>query len=127
MKKYLLILLLFFCSSAFAQEDTLRLHTGIEVMPEFPGGEQAMFRYLISNTKYPPKARKKNITGKVFVNFTVEKDGRITEVKIIRSAHPLLDEEAIRVIASMPVWKPGMQDGRLVRASLNLPLSFTLK
>jgi protein TonB len=127
MKNYLLFLLLFLCSSAIAQEDTSRVYSGVEVMPEFPGGESAMYKYLSSHTRYPPQAKKKKITGKVYVNFIVEKDGKIAEVKVLRGAHPLLDEESLRVISSMPAWSPGTQDGRPVRVSFNMPLNFTLR
>lgn len=127
MKKYIFILLCFLYSSGVAQENADSVRTKAEVMPEFPGGESAMYRYLSANTKYPSEARKKKITGKVYVNFIVEKDGKITDAKVLRGAHPLLDEESLRVISSMPSWSPGLQDGKPVRVSFNIPLNFTLK
>ena len=98
----------------------------VEQMPEFPGGQEAMFKFLSATIIYPKEARDNGIEGKVFVNFTIEKDGSINEVKVIRGVHPLLDEEAVRVVESFPKWKPGKQKGKTVRVSYNLPLNFVL-
>lgn len=98
----------------------------VEQMPEFPGGQEAMFKFLSATIIYPKEARDNGIEGKVFVNFTIEKDGSINEVKVIRGVHPLLDEEAVRVVESFPKWKPGTQKGKTVRVSYNLPLNFVL-
>ncbi len=103
------------------------IFTIVEDMPEFPGGIQALYKYLGENVKYPQAAKANGISGKVFVNFTVEKDGSITDVKIIRGVHELLDKEAIRVVKSFPKWKPGKQRGKAVRVSYNIPISFVLK
>ncbi|MDT8412626.1 MAG: energy transducer TonB [Vicingaceae bacterium] len=103
------------------------IFTIVEDMPEFPGGVQALYKYLGENVKYPQAAKANGISGKVFVNFTVEKDGSITAVKVIRGVHELLDKEAIRVVKSFPKWKPGKQRGKAVRVSYNIPISFVLK
>lgn len=98
----------------------------VEQMPEFPGGQDSLYKFLSANIIYPKEARDNGIEGKVFVNFTIEKDGSINEVKVIKGVHPLLDEEAVRVVESFPKWKPGKQKGKTVRVSYNLPLNFVL-
>lgn len=103
------------------------IFTIVEDMPEFPGGIKALYGFLKDNVEYPPAAKANGISGKVFVNFTVEKDGSITAVKVIRGVHELLDKEAIRVVKSFPKWKPGKQRGKSVRVSYNIPISFVLK
>ncbi|PKP46325.1 MAG: energy transducer TonB [Bacteroidetes bacterium HGW-Bacteroidetes-12] len=103
------------------------IFTIVEDMPSFPGGDAALFKYLGENVSYPPAAKANGIAGKVYVNFTVAKDGSITDVKIIRGVHELLDKEAIRVVKSFPKWKPGKQRGKAVKVSYNLPITFVLK
>ncbi len=98
----------------------------VDIMPEFPGGEAELLKFMSQNTKYPKQARAKGIEGVVVVNFIVEKDGTIGDVSIFRSAHVLLDAEALRVIYEMPKWTPGTQDGVAVRVSYNVPIRFTL-
>ena len=83
-------------------------------MPEFPGGQSELFKYLGNNVKFPPAARNNGIQGKVYVNFSIMTNGSIEEVKTINKVHPLLDSEAIRVINSMPNWSPGIQKGKKV-------------
>ena len=83
--------------------------------------------YLAKNIKYPPKAEKKGIEGKVMINFIVEKDGSISNAKVVRHIHPLLDKEAERVIKAMPKWSPGKQEGKPVRVKFNIPVAFRLK
>ena len=101
--------------------------TIVESMPEFPGGQAKLFEFLGKNTKFPPAAIANSISGKVYVNFTIGKDGKIRDVKIIRGVHDLLDKEALRVVKSMPPWKPGKQRGKAVNVSYNLPINFILK
>lgn len=98
----------------------------VEVMPEFVGGQQAFQQYLSRNLRYPGVAREAGIQGTVFVSFVVETDGSITEVEVVRSVHPLLDEEAVRVISQMPPWKPGLQHRDPVRVRFTLPVGFRL-
>lgn len=97
-----------------------------EHMPQYPGGADAMDAFIKSNIKYPAEAKSKKIQGKVYVQFIVEKDGAISEVKVRRGAHPLLDEEAMRVISLMPNWKPGSMRGKKVRVRYTLPITFSL-
>ncbi len=101
--------------------------TIVEEMPSFPGGEQKLLEYVAKNTKYPQIARESGIQGRVFVNFVVEPDGRVSNVKVVRGIGGGCDEEAIRVIKSLPKWKPGKQRGKAVRVSYNLPVNFKLQ
>ena len=98
----------------------------IENKPEFPGGQAAMFKFIAEHTKYPEIAKENGITGKVFVQFVIGKDGKVTDVKVIRGVDPYLDREAVRVVKSMPPWKPGSQRGKPVKVSFQLPINFTL-
>lgn len=114
----------------FEQEEEVveeEVFTIVENMPEFPGGQAKLFEYLGKSIKYPPAAKANGISGKVYVNFEVGKDGKITNVKILRGVHDLLDEEAVRVVKAMPAWKPGKQRGKAVKVSYNLPINFQLK
>ncbi len=99
----------------------------VEVMPEFVGGEDAFRKYLLSNLRYPGVAREAEIQGRVFISFVIERDGSITEVQVVRSVHPLLDDEAVRVISAMPPWVPGMQQSETVRVRFTLPVTFQLR
>ena len=101
----------------------------IEVMPEFPGGERAMMNFIQLSLNYPHYERDAGITGTSYVNFVVEEDGTIAEVKILRglSGGSGCDKEALRVINSMPKWKPGSQYGKPVRVYFNLPIKFALR
>jgi protein TonB len=103
------------------------IFTVVESMPEFPGGNGALMSYLAKNIKYPPLAKESGIQGKVFINFVVEPDGSISHVKVLRGIGGGCDEEAVRVVKNMPKWKPGMQRGKPVRVSFNLPVKFTLQ
>lgn len=99
----------------------------VEQMPEFPGGIKELMDYLGTNVKYPENAMKKNVQGRVVVQFVVEKDGSLSEASVIRSIDPDLDAEALRVVQTMPKWKPGMQKGQAVRVKYTLPVSFKLQ
>ncbi|MCB6974397.1 MULTISPECIES: energy transducer TonB [Butyricimonas] len=96
----------------------------VEDMPEFPGN---INEYLGKNVKYPVEAQKQKIQGRVIVQFVIEKDGTISEVKALRPVHPLLDAEAMRVVKAMPKWKPGTQRGEPVRVSYSMPINFRLQ
>ena len=98
----------------------------VEEKPVFPGGEKAFYKYLSNNIKYPETAMKNKIQGTVWVKFIIEKDGSISNVKVIRDANPDLNKEALRVIKSMPNWKPGKQNGKPVRVSYQVPIRFSL-
>jgi len=99
----------------------------VEKQPEFPGGNAAMMKFLSDNIKYPAEAQEKGIHGRIITNFVVEKDGSLNEVKVVRGVDPLLDAEAVRVIQSMPNWKPGTQKGETVRVRYTLPVFFRLQ
>ncbi len=99
----------------------------VESMPQFPGGDGALFKYLSENIRYPKAARENGIQGKVFVSFVVEKDGKVTNIIILRGIGGGCDEEAIKVVQNMPVWIPGKQRGIPVRVQFNLPINFTLR
>ena len=98
----------------------------VEQMPQYPGGEQALMKYAADNIKYPQEAKDKNISGRVFVSFVIEKDGSVSNVKVVRGIGGGCDEEAVRVIKGMPKWKPGMQKGKPVRVSYQIPIFFKL-
>ena len=98
----------------------------VEDMPEFPGGSQKLLEYLKENTHYPEIAEKNGVQGRVVVTFVVEKDGSITEAKIVKSVDQSLDEEAFRVVKSMPKWKPGMCNGEPTRVKYTVPITFRL-
>ena len=99
----------------------------VETMPSFPGGAGELMKYLSSNVKYPIIAQENGIQGRVIVQFTVRKDGSIDDVQVVRSADPNLDKEAIRVIKSMPNWKPGEQRGKKVNCKFTVPVVFKLQ
>ena len=100
----------------------------VESMPEFPGGQQALFKYLSENVKYPVIAQENGIQGRVICQFVVNKDGSIVDVEVVRSGgDPSLDKEAIRVIKTMPKWKPGKQRGKPVRVKYTVPVNFKLQ
>ena len=98
----------------------------VEIQPEFPGGTAALLEYLKNNIKYPEACRDNNIQGRVIVSFIVEKDGSIVSPKILKSVHPQLDAEAVRVISGMPNWSPGIQRGEPCRVKYTIPVNFRL-
>ncbi|MFV0366379.1 MAG: energy transducer TonB [Mangrovibacterium sp.] len=99
----------------------------VEQMPEFPGGVNAMRAYLAKNIKYPVVALENGLQGTVYVSFVVNQDGSIVDVTILRGVDGSLDKEAVRVVQSMPKWKPGKQGGKAVRVSYQVPISFKLQ
>jgi len=99
----------------------------VETMPSFPGGDQALFKFLGENVKYPVIAQENGIQGRVICQFVVNKDGSIVDVEVVRPVDPSLDKEAIRVIKSMPNWSPGKQRGKSVRVKYTLPVNFKLQ
>lgn len=98
----------------------------VEVLPEFQGGMKGWGEYLQTALKYPDEARTKNITGRVILSFIVEKDGSLSEIKVLRGIGGGADEEALRVLKTSPNWKPGIQDGRPVRVAYTMPIFFQL-
>ena len=99
----------------------------VEEMPQFPGGPSALFEYLSKNIKYPVVAEENGVQGRVIVTFVVERDGSITDVKVVKSVDPSLDKEAQRVVKSMPHWIPGKQNGSAVRVKYTVPVTFKLQ
>jgi TonB family protein len=99
----------------------------VEEMPQFPGGDQALFDFLYENLKYPPEAKTQGIQGKVILRFVVTAEGKVADISLVRKVHPLLDEEAVRVMSSVPDWIPGRQGGRPVDVYYSVPISFSLK
>ena len=99
----------------------------VEEQPKFNGGNGALMSWLASNMQYPPDAEKGMIQGRVVVSFVVEKDGSITQAKVVRSVEPSLDKEAVRLVEAMPKWIPGKQNGKTVRTRYNLPVTFKLQ
>ena len=104
-----------------------KVYEKVEVMPEFPGGDQAMMQFVADNVKYPQEAIDKEISGRVMVGFVVEKDGSISDVKVVKGIGGGCDEEAVRVVNAMPKWKPGMDKGKPVRVSYMMPFTFKLQ
>ncbi len=96
----------------------------VEEMPQYPGGAEALLEFLNNNVQYPEEAEKAGIQGRVIATFVVEKDGSVSNAKVVKSVDPLLDAEALRVISAMPKWKPGKQNGKVVRVKYTVPLSF---
>ena len=99
----------------------------VEQMPEFPGGQDALFKYLNSNIKYPSIAQEMGISGKVVLQFVVDKQGKIGNIKVVRTLGAGCDEEAVRVVKAMPSWKAGRQNGKSVPVYFTLPVFFQLK
>ncbi len=99
----------------------------VEDMPEFPGGEAALRQFIASAIKYPVIAQENGIQGRVYVTFVVNTDGSIADAKIARGVDPSLDKEALRVVNTLPKWKPGMQRGKAVRVSYTVPINFVLQ
>lgn len=99
----------------------------VEQMPEFPGGMAELMKFLSTNIKYPTIAQENGIQGRVIVQFVVNQDGSIVDPVVMRSVDPYLDKEALRVISTMPKWKPGMQRGKAVRVKYTVPVTFRLQ
>lgn len=106
-------------------EEVLNFYV-IEEKPEFPGGNEVLMSWIAKNIKYPEIAKENGVQGKVFVQFVIGKDGKVTDVTVIRGVDPSLDKEAVRVIQSMPPWKPGKQRGKPVKVSFQIPINFKL-
>jgi protein TonB len=99
----------------------------VEEMPQFPGGETALRKYIAENVRYPEMAKENDIQGTVYVRFVVDEKGKVTNVELLRGVDPLLDKEALRVVSSLPNWKPGKQRGKAVKVSHSVPIKFALK
>ena len=114
-------------SSLIPLDYVYKVYDVVEQMPSYPGGQSALFEYLNKSIKYPVVAEENGIQGRVIVSFIVERDGSITDVKVVKSVDSSLDKEAKRVVQSMPRWIPGKQNGSAVRVKYTLPVTFKLK
>jgi protein TonB len=113
---------------AYGNENKERVYQVVEEQPGFPGGMGELMKFLSRNTKYPEECKEKNIQGKAFVSFVVDKSGVIRDVEIMKSSgNSLLDTEAVRVVKSMPAWNPGKQGGEAVNARFVLPVMYRLQ
>ncbi len=135
-----LILFTFLCSisNIYSQDKSLKKiyhddggnkiyhHTEVDVPPKYKGGEKKMYKFIGKNIEYPKQARKKGVSGRVFMSFVIEVDGSISNVKIVHGIEQSCDNEAKRVIESFPKWKPAKIDGIPVRVQYNLPIKFSL-
>lgn len=127
----LLLSAIFLTNMAFCQEEKKvsvddEVFVIVEEQAEFPGGMEAMYAYIQKNLVYPEKAKEKGIEGRVFVSFIIEKDGSISNVKILRGIGGGCDEAAMEMVKNMPKWKPGKQKGKPVRYQFTLPIKFEL-
>ena len=126
------VLLIFFLAAfgqfslAFEMPTDTNIYDMPEQMPQFPGGADAMEHFISDNMKYPEEAKEKRIQGKVYIQFIVEKDGSLTNIKVRRGVNKMLDDEAVRLIEIMPNWKPGSMRGKTVRVRHTIPIIFAL-
>ena len=134
MKKLILMSLMavFGLSTVSAQKTVVskknqKVFDVVEQMPEFPGGMEALFKYMAENMKYPEDAKKQQVEGRVLVQFIVETDGSVSNTEVLMRVFPSLDAEAVRVISGMPKWIPGKQNGKVVRVKYTIPVSFRFK
>jgi len=104
-----------------------KVFMAVEDMPQFPGGNEALQKWISENVKYPAEAQKNNLEGRVYIGFVVNENGVVDGTKILKGASPSLDAEALRVVSAMPKWTPGMQDGKNVSVSFTIPINFALK
>jgi len=111
----------------FKLDDVESVHEHVEQMPEFPGGQKALLKFLENNVRYPAVAFVNKIQGRTIVSFVVEPDGSVDNVEVAKSSSSVLDEEAVRVVKKFPKWKPGMIDGKPVRVKYCVPVNFKLQ
>ena len=129
MKKLMLTMLFVSVAGIVNAQDTTKQFIcwmPIEQMPKFPGGDPALMQYLKHNVHYPKKCEKRGIQGNVYITFVINEKGRITKPIVVRSAHPLLDKEALRVVKRMPRWKPGTLNGKPTKVKYSVPIRFKL-
>lgn len=131
MKKYLFFLIIGFCTMSFQNSfsqtsmvDENTIYTKVDKMPEYPGGQVALVKFITKNIKYPEKYKKDKLNGRVFVSFVIDKTGKVTMAKVVKSLNVECDAEALRVITKMPDWIPGEKDGERVSVQFGLPVNF---
>ena len=105
---------------------TDKVYESAEVMPEFPGGQAELLKFVAKSIKYPTEAQRKGAQGRVIVKFVVEKNGSISNIHVVKGLDPLLDAEAIRVCTTMPTWAPAQQEGKAVRCYYTIPVTYSL-
>ena len=126
-KLFLIMFFMAFVSvNAYSQSDDSdnSVYAMVDERAQFPGGQNEMLKYLQENLQYPEAAKANNVHGRVFVKFIVERDGSLSDIQIFRGLGSGCDEEAIRLIQSMPKWKPGKNKGKEVRTSMTVPVNF---
>ena len=121
---FLSLFLLMGATDVYAQDNKKKKKEDVIVMAQFKGGHEALIDYLLQNTRYPAEAMKEEITGEVVVEFVVERNGMITNAKVIKAVAPSLDQEALRVVTNMPNWEPGTKNGLRMRSQLTIPINF---
>ncbi len=109
------------------RKDTINVYDVVEQMPRFPGGFQKMNEFIEENLRYPKALEEACVQGRVIVCFIVERNGKLSNVKVVKSVHPALDKEALRIVKLMPKWIPGRQNGITVRVKYIIPVTFRLK
>jgi TonB family protein len=124
MKSTLIILFTLISMQASFAQAKQDAYVKVDKMPEFPGGQVALVKYLSKNIKYPANSKKNKIKGKVVVSFIIDKIGKVTQAKIVKSLNEECDKEALRVISEMPDWIPGEKDGKKVDVLFSLPINF---
>jgi TonB family protein len=124
-KVFMLIFSVFLSGFILAQDDTT-VYTYVDQMPEFPGGDTALYTYLAKNIEYPSKALDNDIQGRVIIEFIIRNDGSVSDVTVSKGIGYGCDEEAVRVVKSMPRWKPGSQNGKSVNVTYRIPVKYTI-
>ena len=109
------------------RKDTINVYDCVEQMPSFPGGTQKLKEFIEENLRYPKELEETCVQGRVIVRFIVERNGKLSNVKVVKSVHPVLDKEALRIVKLMPRWIPGRQNGITVRVKFYIPIIFRLK
>ena len=109
------------------RKDTINVYDCVEQMPSFPGGTQKLKEFIEENLRYPKELEESCVQGRVIVRFIVERNGKLSNVKVVKSVHPVLDKEALRIVKLMPRWIPGRQNGISVRVKCYIPIIFRLK
>jgi protein TonB len=109
------------------KDEKPEVFTYVEEMPSFPGGQDEFLTYVASHIQYPEIAKRAGVEGKIFVSFVVGKDGKVSDVEVVKGIGAGCDEEAVRVIRGMPKWNPGKQNGRPVHVKVSVPIIFKLQ
>jgi TonB family protein len=109
------------------RKDTINVYDVVEQMPRFPGGERKLAEFIEENMQYPKKCAEKGVYGRVVITFVVERSGKLSNIRVVKSVHRALDKEALRIVKLMPRWIPGEQNGVTVRVKYIIPIPFSVK